>query len=124
MPEKIIEVASCGKYIYRSDIDRHNFEHRVQNDDSGIRFFTYSSQWLASLYVVAEGWDSLKLSDTAIDKLLSVYEDYVLIIKRCRNAVYHYQKDILDKRIEKAVSNKELLVWAGGPWSSFRPRQP
>lgn len=119
MAEKIFEVASWGKYIYRSDIERNNFEKLAQNDDSGIRFFIYSSQWLASLYVVVEGWHSLKVSDIAIDKLLSVYEDYVLTIKRCRNAVYHYQKDVLDKRVEKAVGDKEILIWAGALLDEF-----
>jgi len=119
MPEKILEVASWGKYIYRSDIERHNFERKIKNDESGIRYFIYSSQWLASLYVVVEGWYSLKESDKAINELLSVYEDYVLTIKRCRNAVYHYQKDILDKRVEKAVSDGELRVWAGALLDEF-----
>ena len=119
MPKKIFEVAAWGKYIYRSDTERHNFERQVKNDDSGICFFICSSQWLASLYVVVEGWKSLKLSDATIDKLLSVYEDYVLTIKRCRNAVYHYQKDILDKRVEKAVSDQELLTWAGALLDEF-----
>jgi len=119
MPEKIFEVASWGKYIYRSDIERHNFEQKIQNDESGIRFFVYSSQWLASLSVVVEGWCSLKESDKEIYELLSVYEDYVLTIKRCRNAVYHYQKNILDKRVEKAVSDKELITWAGALLDEF-----
>lgn len=119
MSEKIFEVASWGKYIYRSDIERHNFERKIQDDESGIRFFIYSSQWLASLYVVVEGWLSLKEPDTTINELLSVYEDYVLTIKRCRNAVYHYQKDILDKRVEKAVSDKELITWAGALLDEF-----
>ncbi len=119
MIEKIFEVASWGKYIYRSDIERHNFERRIQNDKSGIRFFIYSSQWLASLYVVIEGWCSLKESDKAINELLSVYKDYVLTIKRCRNAVYHYQKDIIDKRVEKAVSNKELITWGAALLDEF-----
>jgi hypothetical protein len=119
MPDKIFEVASWGKYIYRSDIERNNFERKIQNDESGIKFFIYSSQWLASLYVVVEGWRSLKESDDAINELLVVYEDYVLTINRCRNAVYHYQKNILDKRVEKAVSNKELITWAGALLDEF-----
>lgn len=119
MEDKIFEVASWGKYIYRSEIERSNFYCHIQNDDSGIRYFIYSSQWLASLYVVIEGWDSLKISDARIEKLLSRYDDYVSIIKRCRNAVYHYQKDILDKRVEKAVSNKDILIWAGALLDEF-----
>lgn len=50
---------------------------------------------------------------------MTVYSDYVLIIKRCRNAVYHYQKDILDKRVENAVRNKELLIWSGALLDEF-----
>jgi len=119
MPEKIFEVASWGKYIYRSDIERHNYERKIQNDENGIIFFIYSSQWLASLHVVVEGWRSLKESDKTINELLSVYDDYVLTIRRCRNAVYHYQKDILDKRVEKAVSDKEIFTWAGALLDEF-----
>jgi hypothetical protein len=119
MSEKIFEVASWGKYIFRSDIERQYFERKVLSDENGIRFFIYTSQWLASLYVVVEGWYSLKQSDETINDLLSAYEDYVLIIKRCRNAVYHFQKDILDKRVEKAVREKELTTWAGALLDEF-----
>lgn len=119
MKDKIFEVASWGKYIYRSDIEYRNYEKSIENDEGGIRFFIYSSHWLASLYVVVEGWGSLKLKDARIEKLLLMYEDYVLTIKRCRNAVYHYQKDVLDKRVEAAVGDKELQVWAGALLDEF-----
>ncbi len=69
--------------------------------------------------MAVEGWYSLKESDKAINELLSEYEDYVLTIKRCRNAVYHYQKDILDKRVEKAVSAPEITAWAGALLDEF-----
>lgn len=119
MEDKIFEAASWGKYIYRSEIERLNFDQHIQTDDSGIRYFIYSSQWLASLYVVIEGWESLKFSNVRIDKLLSTYDDYVLTIKRCRNAVYHYQKDVLDKRVEKAVSDRDIFIWAGALLDEF-----
>ena len=119
MEKKIFESASWGKYIYRSEMERLNFDQNIQNDDSGIRYFIYSSQWLASLYVVIEGWGILKFTDVRIDKLLSKYDDYVLTVKRCRNAVYHYQKDVLDTRVEKAVSDKEILIWAGALLDEF-----
>jgi len=119
MEEKIFEAASWGKYIYRSEIERLNFDQRIQNDDSGVRYFIYSSQWLSSLYVVIEGWQSLGFSNDRIEKLLSTYDDYVLTVKRCRNAVYHYQKDVLDKRVEKAVSDTDILIWAGALLDEF-----
>ncbi|MCJ8315408.1 MAG: hypothetical protein MJK11_20870 [Pseudomonadales bacterium] len=119
MEDKLFETVSWGKYVYRSEIERVNFYQNVENDDSGIRYFIYSSQWLASLYVVIEGWESLTIPDERIDKLLSAYGDYLLTVKRCRNAVYHYQKSILDKRVEKAVSDADLLNWAGALLEEF-----
>ncbi len=119
MPEKIFQIASWGKYIYRAEVERLNYNNSVQTDDSGIKFFIYSSQWLASLYVVVEGWLSLNEHDERIDILLSTYDDYVLMIKRCRNAVYHYQKNILDNRVETAVSDKEIFIWAGALLDEF-----
>lgn len=119
MEDEILKVASWGKYIYRSEVERLNFGQCIQNDQSGVRYFIYSSQWLASLYVVIEGWNNLKLSDNRIDKILSLYEDYVLTLKRCRNAVYHYQDDIVDKRVDKAVRNQEILIWAEALLNEF-----
>ncbi|HEY9031464.1 MAG TPA: hypothetical protein VIM93_08915 [Kangiella sp.] len=119
MEKKIIEAASWGKYIYRSEMERLNFDQRIEDDDSGVRYFIYSSQWLASLYVVIEGWESLKFSSGRIDKLLSAYDDYVLTVKRCRNAVYHFQRDVVDKRVDKAVGDIHLLIWAGALLDEF-----
>ena len=119
MLEYIFEVAAWGKYIYRSDAERNKFEQEIESCDDGLLYFIYSSQYLASLYVVIEGWNTLKLTDRRIDPLLSSYEDYVQTVRRCRNAVYHYQKKYLDDRVKGAVGESEIFTWAGALLDEF-----
>ncbi len=53
----------------------------------------YMSYWYGGLYVVIEGWLNLKLSDPVIDSLLN--SDNVGLLKRYRNGVFHFQKNIM-----------------------------
>jgi hypothetical protein len=50
----------------------------------------------ASLYVVVEGWQELKLSDSAVDALLT--SPYVNVLKQYRHGVFHYQREMWDER--------------------------
>jgi hypothetical protein len=71
----------------------------------------YMSYWYAGLYVVIEGWRELKLEDTAIDNLLS-REDYVELLRRYRNGVFHYQKDYFDSRFAEVwFQKKDFVTW-------------
>lgn len=71
----------------------------------------YMSYWYAGLYVVIEGWRELKLQDTVIDDLLS-RGDYVDLLRRYRNGVFHYQKDYFDSRFAEVwFQNKDFVTW-------------
>lgn len=61
-----------------------------------IRPYAFSCYWFASLYVVIEGWRELGLKDDKIDALLS--SDYVDLLRRLRNGVFHFQRDYFDSR--------------------------
>lgn len=77
----------------------------------------YVAYWFASLYVVVEGWKELRLSDPAVDKLLM--SEYVDILRRFRNGVFHYQKDYFDGRLMDLVDNEEAIEWAVQLHSAF-----
>ncbi len=53
--------------------------------------FALMSAWYASLWVVVEGWRDIPLSDPSVDELLSSNRRYVELLRRYRNAVFHYQ---------------------------------
>ena len=104
------KMMAWGQYIHWANIQ---YEHREQLDEdcSDSIFTAVMSHWIAAQYVVIEGWHKLKQSDEIIDNLLIKYSDYVDIFRRCRNAVYHYQNNLLDKRIEEAIKGEEHFNW-------------
>jgi hypothetical protein len=70
----------------------------------------YMSYWYGGLYVVIEGWNELKLSDTIIDELLN--SPNVEFLKRYRNGVFHFQRDYNDKRfLEFMTQGTDEVTW-------------
>ncbi len=68
----------------------------------------YLSYWYAGLYVVCEGWQEAKLSDSEIDALLQ--SSHLEFLKRFRNG---FQADYFDKRFMDAlVLGKDFDEWA------------
>jgi hypothetical protein len=75
-----------------------------------IESFLYMSYWYGGLYVVIEGWQELKLSDTVINGLLQ--SSNVDLLKRYRNGVFHFQKQYYDNRfIEFMSEGKDSVKW-------------
>ena len=83
-------------------------EDALNNDHVGI-----TAHWLAAEYIVLEGWQRIGRDDPKLNKLLSLYPENVEVLRRCRNAVYHFQTEILDKRILKCTANEnEEMIWS------------
>jgi hypothetical protein len=75
-----------------------------------IESFLYMSYWYAALYVVIEGWQELNLSDNVIDDLLN--SQYVDLLKRYRNGVFHFQRDYHDQRFNDFMSEgDDVVTW-------------
>lgn len=110
---------SWGQYVHWASIQHELYSQISKEDCHYSRTIGAISHWLASQYVVIEGWNELKETDDSIDELLSKYPDHELILKRCRNAVYHYQNKILDKRIQAALAEEDMLIWASALQDEF-----
>jgi hypothetical protein len=107
---KINKMMALGQYIHWADM-HYEYRAKLEDDCSESVFIGVMSHWLAAQYVVIEGWKELKLKDKEIDNLLGSYPDYIDIFRRCRNAVYHYQSEVLDKRIQEAMKGEDLYNW-------------
>ena len=97
----------------------------------------YMCLWYGVLRAVVEGWDELKLADPTIDSLLAmrtgtmtkvrdkdgtekeVPETYSDMLKRVRNAVFHFQRDYLDKRLIAFIEKEESVVWVRSLHEAF-----
>lgn len=66
--------------------------------------------WYSLLYVVAEGYQELKLHDDAVDGLLA-QGDYLQTLRLFRNATFHFQKDPFSPKILGFLTTPESEVW-------------
>jgi hypothetical protein len=73
--------------------------------DPGI----FMSYWYGALYVVVEGWQELKLSDSEVDKLLS--SSNVNLLRRFRNSVFHYQKSYMSDKFLDFTGAEDTVPW-------------
>jgi len=108
--KELESMIAWGQYIHWSHLqtERHS---SMAEEYSEAEFFGSVAHCLASQYIVIEGWQELNMHDEYIETLLAKYEDYVDIFRRSRNAVYHYQHKMIDKRIGEAMGGKEHLAF-------------
>jgi len=89
---KIKEVASWGQYLHWAQL---NVDRWIcPEDHTEVESIAVAYQFFASMYVVIEGWEQLKLEDSEIDNILSQNEEGVDLLRRARNSVYHFQKEM------------------------------
>lgn len=105
-------IASFGQYLHWSQMQYEHF--RTYGEDSPEADVVGALvHWLASLYVVIEGWNELGKNDPLISTLLTKYDDYYQRMRRFRNAVFHYQASPLcDKLTDFLEPDSEVHPWA------------
>ena len=124
--EQIDRFLSWCRYLFWTEILYQRFIEHDENQytDSSVTeslTFALSAHWLSSLYVVVEGWECASFSDDVIDELLSTYPDFVALLKRFRNGVFHYQTKTFDDRLTAFVQNgSETLLWAFALFYEFK----
>jgi hypothetical protein len=82
----------------------------VEHDPLDVmRATTFISYSIASLHILTEGWQHLKLTDSTIDPLLT--RDHVATLKNYRHTVFHFQADLDEKRIRALENDIEAVGW-------------
>ena len=116
----VLRIAAWGQYLHWAHLQLQQFTSLAEDDVMAVRIAAIS-QWLAAEYVVLEGWRELGVSGAAVSKLLQLYPEHCETLRRCRNAVYHYQNELLDSRITKCLQNEnEELTWAAALHEEFQ----
>ena len=75
--------------------------------------------WYGALFVVKEGYDELRLSDSQVDALLAVGAN-VEALRRCRNGVFHFQKTYFDERFLGLMRQPNFVRWVYDLTDTFR----
>ncbi len=85
------------------------------------KLFAAFSQWLASVWVVVEGWRQLAIKDSTIDGLLDEWPHYCELLRRYRNGVFHYQPELLDERFTAyATEGSDFVMWVFALYLEFQ----
>lgn len=79
----------------------------------------YMSYAYATLYVVIEGWNELKLTDPAVDDLLK--SPNVDLLRRFRNGAYHFQPEYFDERMtDFTAGGAQAIAWISSLQRAFK----
>lgn len=126
-PDRLEQLLSWARYLYWSDILYQRWTSEAQNPDdvdsstAEWRSFALAAQWLASVPVLIEGWQKLKMPEGLINRLLDAYPDYCDLLRRFRNGVYHFQPEIFDERLRAfPTSGQETLLWVSALFYEFK----
>jgi len=69
----------------------------------------FHSHWYAALFVVVEGWEAIKVSDSEINVLST--SPNVDLLRRFRNRVCHYQRNYNDPRFLDLWQAQGVVPW-------------
>ena len=123
-PENLDKFLSWARYLYWSDILYLRWQSFADTEEPNPRewqSFALCAQWLASVWVVVEGWKKTQLIDPVINKLLDEYPDCCDLLRRFRNGVYHFQPNIFDARLTALPTNgQETLMWVYALFYEFK----
>ncbi|MBH03708.1 MAG: hypothetical protein CMP08_06240 [Xanthomonadales bacterium] len=90
--EELKEVASWGQHLLLAQLNADRWMCLEENTAAESVALTF--QFFASMFVVIEGWKKLKLRDQKIEEILDQNREGVDLLRRARNAVYHFQKEM------------------------------
>lgn len=97
---------------------RYDPEAMSPQDDIGEHSLGTMLHWLASLCVVVEGWEELKLSNPQVDDLLRKAGDPKVegtlrhSLQRFRNGVFHFQLRGIDDPRFRRFWEDDVIRWA------------
>ena len=109
---------SWARYLYWSELNRQRFDQLTEKSDNSSssdkwKWCAFMSQFYSSLWVVIEGWKTLKLKDHDIEYLIAGCPQYCRLLKKFRDSVYHCSTTLLDSRsLEFIGQDAPAGLWA------------
>ncbi len=108
-----------ARYVYWADVERQqydDYEPKEGEPTTGLSF-VLMAQWYAALWVSIEAWHESRMTDPAVEELLTdpAFESNVSLLRRFRNGVYHCQKTLTDERLIGFLAESSRTV----PWANL-----
>lgn len=108
---KATDILSWGRYLcWLEEIKDKYDELLEQKEPKGIGSIGLMAHYYGALYVLIEGWETIAFRDPIIEQLLSHQSGFKELLRRFRNATFHYQPELLDDRLLGLLKRKEEHV--------------
>jgi hypothetical protein len=97
------------RYLYCSQVLKLRFEASLKLPTEEFVYwdnptgFVYMMYFYGSLYAVIEGWKELQLESPIINSILERQGPVVELLRRCRNAAFHYQSDLMIPKLAQLL---------------------
>lgn len=102
----------CNKMrTHLDELIEKNLKKPIPKKEYKIEFMMYMSLWYGMLYVVIEGWKELELTDDENQITDLIKSNNVNLLKRYRNATFHYQKEYNNIKFEEFFREKTTVNW-------------
>jgi hypothetical protein len=120
--KRLNQIFAYARYLSWADLQRRVFEEEMSKEvppsdlnaarDHEWCWFGLMCYWYSSLYVVIEAWEKLGFTDPIVDRLLSGPSQFPSLLRRYRNAIFHYQSSLDDPRfVELLEHGAEHVYW-------------
>lgn len=124
-PEDVIKLAALHRHWIIADAVRVVLRQKVVNPDGKgkdkyspkdielgelLSMMCRMQVWYALLFVVVEGYQELGYKYEPLDKVLE-QEEYVKLLKRYRNATFHYQKEPINEKLVAFLDKEDSENW-------------
>lgn len=107
---------SWFRYLYCNKLLKEQFESSLELPIENFVYwhnppgFVYMMYFFGGLYTLIEGWKELALSDPVIDSILAHQAPLIDLLRRCRNAAFHYQADPLIPKLGQFLKTGERHI--------------
>jgi hypothetical protein len=99
------------RYFLNASRNKSLFEQELEAGRAGEpHALIHLLLWYGCLYTVVEGYREEGISDVLTHALLQD-DTKVQLLRRCRNAVFHYAKDYIDPRVDAVFSADGFVSW-------------
>jgi hypothetical protein len=91
-----------AQYLYLAELQRQHYmawrppAPESEEGHAGWDLIWLQASFYAGLWAVVEGWPKVPLSDPVVDELLNANPQYLDLLKRYRNSVFHFQPNFAE----------------------------
>lgn len=126
--QEIEDLIAFSRYLSWADLARCAYESKFDESCDDVTTepvwgpgFAWLSYWYGSLFVVIEAYEEIAWRDRVVDGLLAHPGGYKGLLRRFRNGVFHFQRDLTDSRLLGILSKgEEHVLWVDVLHHEFR----